>query len=269
VALQICSASELDITDESSVGAAMKRHEPEVIVNTAAYTAVDEAETDEDSARLVNSVGPRILARAVGRLGARMVHVSTDFVFDGSGSTPLAPDDPVNPISVYGRTKLEGEIAVRDELGDEALIVRTAWLYGATGSNFVKTMLRLMLDRDEIRVVSDQVGCPTWAHSLAKAIWCMLDRGVSGTQHWTDDGSASWYDFAVAIAEIAVETGILDSAPRIRPVSTAEFPTAASRPSYSVLDTSGTRSRLGDADHAPRVHWRTNLGEMMRELSSG
>ena len=232
VSIRVCTISELDLTDRDSMEAALAGYKPDVVVNAAAYTAVDAAETDEASARMVNEVGPGILAAEVKRSGARMVQISTDFVFDGSRSTPRGPDDPTNPMSVYGRTKLGGEEAVRGALGDEALIVRTAWLYEASGRNFVNTMIRLMRSQDEIRVVADQIGSPTWADSLARAIWCMIAGRVSGIQHWTDDGVASWYDFAVAIAEIAVELGILESAPRIVPVSTAEFPTAASRPAF-------------------------------------
>ena len=158
---------------------------------------------------------------------------------------------------------------MQEILGERALVVRTAWPYAAGGSNFVNTMLRLMRERGEVRVVCDQIGTPTWASSLGGAIWCMLERELSGVHHWTDAGEASWHAFAVAIAELGFEQGLLPSMPRVQPVPTSEFPTAARRPAFSVLDKQETWALLEGTDCLPPVHWRENLGTMLRELNSG
>ena len=246
------------------------RHKPAVVINASAYTAVDAAESDEDAARLVNRDGAAYLARHAAANDARFVHVSTDFVFgEGNDDSPRGTSHPTNPTSVYGQTKLEGEQVVQEILGDRALIVRTAWVYAANGSNFVKTMLRLMRERDEVRVVADQIGTPTWASSLANAIWCMIERQLSGIHHWTDAGQASWYDFAVAIGELGFEEGLLTSPPKVQAIPTSEFPTPAQRPKFSVLDKEATWAGLEGTDCLPPVHWRENLGTMLRELKRG
>lgn len=268
VSIRTCSITELDLTIDESVRSAIDEHTPELVINAAAYTAVDAAESDGDMADMVNRRGAESIARHARRIGARMVQVSTDFVFDGEEATPRRPEDPTNPVSVYGETKRGGELAVVNVLGDDALIVRTAWLYAACGSNFVHTMLRLMRERDEIRVVSDQIGSPTWANSLASAIWCMADRGMVGMQHWTDSGVASWYDFAVAIAEIGHQLDLIENIPSVIPVTTKEFPTPARRPAYSVLDKTRTWSLLEGTGCVPCAHWRANLNEMMKGLTS-
>jgi dTDP-4-dehydrorhamnose reductase len=266
VTLHACTIDQLDVTDDGSVEEMIRRIRPDAVINAAAYTAVDAAESDESTAGAVNRDGAANLARSAARIDARMIQVSTDFVFDGSAGTPLRPDDPTNPISVYGRTKLEGELAVREILGPSALVVRTAWLYSTTGSNFVKTMLRLMQERGEVRVVNDQLGTPTRADSLAVALWCMLERDLAGIQHWTDDGIASWHDFAVAIAEIGTEQGLLERKPEVIPVPSTEFPTPATRPAFSVLDKKTTWANLDGTRCMPCVHWRENLATMLGEL---
>jgi dTDP-4-dehydrorhamnose reductase len=191
------------------------------------------------------------------------VYVSTDFVFDGAQGRPYAPDDVPNPLSVYGRTKLAGEEVVRRTFAGAALVVRTAWVYSAVGQNFALTMLRLMRERDAVDVVSDQIGSPTWAESLARALWAAAARPeVRGTHHWTDAGVASWYDFAVAIQEEALAAGLLARPVPVRPLRTEEYPTPARRPAYSVLATSQTREALG----LPAVHWRTNLRLMLQGI---
>ena len=268
VSLRTCPIEELDLTVDESVRSVIDEYAPELVINTAAYTAVDAAESDRDMADMVNREGASSIARHASRIGARMVQVSTDFVFDGTEATPRRPEDPTNPVSVYGETKRAGELAVREILGDKALIVRTAWLYAACGSNFVNTMLGIMRERDEVRVVSDQIGSPTWANSLASSIWCMADRKLSGTQHWTDSGVASWYDFAVAIAEIGHQLDLIETMPSVIPVTTKDFPTPARRPAYSVLDKTGTWSLLEGTGCVPCAHWRTNLYEMMKGLTS-
>lgn len=250
----------LDITDRAAVDALFEAERPQLVLNAAAYTAVDKAESDESVAHAVNATAVGILADAARTHGARFVHVSTDFVFDGTAGTPYAPDAPTSPISAYGRTKLGGELLA----GPDALIVRTAWVYAPTGGNFVRTMLRLMGERPEVRVVADQIGTPTYAPGLAQALWTLAEQGLSGTHHYTDAGAASWYDFAVAIQEEAVAAGILKGAVPIIPIATSDYPTPARRPSYSVLGKASTFSALG----GPTPHWRENLRVMIAHIAA-
>jgi dTDP-4-dehydrorhamnose reductase len=250
----------LDITDEASVRERFIAERPDVIVNTAAYTAVDRAEDEPDAAMAVNAGGPANLARQAAETGCRLVQVSTDFVFDGERPLPYPPDAETAPLGAYGRSKLEGERLALGILGASATVVRTAWLYSSRGNNFVNTMLRLMSERDRIAVVADQVGTPTWTLGLARAIWAIVGRpSVSGIHHWTDLGVASWYDFAVAINEEAVAAGRLASPAQVIPITTAEYPTDARRPAFSVLDTRQTRDLLG----LPGEHWRFRLRRML------
>lgn len=254
----------LDIHDALSVDAAVARLRPQVIVNAAAYTAVDRAEAEPEQAFAINRDGAGHLARAARCSGAFLVHISTDFVFDGASSTPYSPHATPNPLSVYGRSKQAGDEAVRDTLGGAALIVRTAWVYAQDGGNFVKTMLRLMAARDELRVVADQVGTPTWAAGLADCLWRAIDCDLRGVHHWTDAGVASWYDFAVAIQEEALALGLLDRRIPITPIATCDYPTPATRPAYSLLDKFETWQALGLT--AP--HWRHQLRRMLRNLQN-
>jgi dTDP-4-dehydrorhamnose reductase len=250
----------LDITDAASVDAVVASEKPDLILNAAAYTAVDKAESNEDAAYAVNATAVGLLAEAAVKHGARLVHVSTDFVFDGKAGVSYAPDAATNPLSAYGRTKLAGERLA----GQGALIVRTAWVYAPTGGNFVRTMIRLMGERPEVRVVADQIGTPTYAPGLAAALWTMAANGVTGTHHYTDAGAASWYDFAVAIQEEALAAGLLSAAVPVIPIATTDFPTPAIRPSYSVLDKTSTFVALG----RPTPHWRTNLRTMIAEIAA-
>ncbi|MGI9232885.1 MAG: dTDP-4-dehydrorhamnose reductase, partial [Woeseiaceae bacterium] len=228
---------ELDITAAGAMQVLVSEVSPEVIINAAAYTAVDQAESEAALATAVNSEGPRNIAMAAKTVGARLIHVSTDFVFDGEGTSPYQPDAATNPLSLYGRSKRDGEAAVFDVLPQAATVVRTAWLYSKTGGNFVKTMLRLMAERDQLSVVGDQRGTPTWASSLAEAVWAMAGRtDLNGIFHWTDRGDCTWYEFATAIQEEAISLGLLATAIPIHSISTDEYPTAAKRPRYSVLD---------------------------------
>jgi dTDP-4-dehydrorhamnose reductase len=193
-----------------------------------------------------------------------MIQISTDFVFSGATDRPWQPDDETAPVSVYGNTKREGERAVLDALGAQALVIRTAWLYSSHGGNFVRTMLRLMREREEVRVIADQIGSPTWANSLARTIWAAVARPeVAGILHWTDAGVASWYDFAVAIQEEALTLGLLTRAVPVSAITTGDYPAPARRPSYSVLDTTMTTRALGETP----LHWRTNLRQMLREIA--
>lgn len=248
----------LDIADGAAVCRLADELRPTHIVNAAAYTAVDRAESEEEAALAINAHAVAHLAEAAQGVGARLVQISTDFVFDGTAGRPYRPDSATAPLGAYGRSKLAGELAA----GADALIVRTAWVYAARGANFVRTMLRLMGEREEVRVVSDQVGTPTWATSLAEAIWLLTTQGVTGVHHFTDSGVASWYDFAVAIQEEAAARDLLRPTARVVPITTAEFPTPARRPSYSVLDKSRTEGLLG----GPAPHWRVNLRRMLDEM---
>lgn len=252
--------AELDITGRAAVDAFVADLAPELILNAAAYTAVDKAESDEDAARAVNADAVAILADAALTAGARLVHVSTDFVFDGISGIPYPPEAAPSPLGAYGRTKLAGETAA----GADALIVRTAWVYAQTGGNFVRTMLRLMVERPEVRVVADQIGTPTYAPDLARVLWALAGKDARGVYHYTDAGAASWYDFAVAIQEEALAAGLLDRAVPVIPIATTDFPTPARRPHFSVLDKSTTWAALG----APAPHWRSNLRLMLSEIKS-
>lgn len=247
-----------DITDPQAVDQCIAQHAPDILFNAAAYTAVDRAESEPERARLINATAVGNLAAACARHGVQLVHVSTDFVFAGDTGRAYRPDDAAKPLGVYGLTKWEGEQAA----GAAALIVRTAWVYGPSGHNFVRTMLRLMAERPEIRVVADQIGTPTYAPGLAQVLWALAGRGARGLFHHTDSGVASWYDFAVAIQEEAVVAGLLKVAVPVIPITTGDYPTPARRPAFSVLDKSATIAALG----APAPHWRVNLRAMIKEI---
>ncbi len=254
---------ELDITDTDGLLAVCRDVKPAVIINAAAYTAVDLAESNAELASAVNTDGPRNLAIAALDVGARLIHVSTDFVFDGQASVPYGVDAAAEPVSVYGRTKRDGELAVLATAPTSAAIVRTAWLYSKTGKNFVKTMLGLMGSRDELSVVSDQFGTPTWANSLATAVWALSQAPEQcGVFHWTDSGETSWHGFAAAIQEEALSLGLLQTAIPIHAIGTKDYPTPAARPAYSVLDCSSTTAAIG-LNPEP---WRTNLRRMLKGM---
>lgn len=256
---------EFDITSADAVLKVCREAKPAVIVNAAAYTAVDKAESETELATAVNVEGPRNVAAAAHEVGARQVHISTDFVFDGEASTPYKPDAATNPLSVYGRTKRDAEVAVLDAMPENTVVVRTAWLYSKTGSNFVKTMLRLMAERDELSVVADQFGTPTWADSLATVVWALAGTPVlNGIFHWTDGGDTNWHEFAVAIQEEALSLGLLHKAITIHAINTEDYPTAARRPHYSVLDCTTTCAAL-DLHPAP---WRVNLRRMLKGMTT-
>lgn len=278
VKLHPMTRTDLDITNAQAVMDKVQAIQPCWIINTAAYTAVDKAESEPERAYAVNEHGARHLAEAARAVGARMTHLSTDFIFDGAQGQPYLPVPPqgargekplslggqniLNPLGIYGASKLAGEIAVQETLGDHALIVRTAWVYSTHGHNFVKTMLRLMSERDQVNVVADQIGSPTWAHGLAQALWQAIALNLHGIHHWTDAGVASWYDFACAIFDEARALGLLARDTIIRPIRTADYPTPARRPAFSVLDKTSTWQALGIT--AP-AHWRTQLRAMLNE----
>jgi dTDP-4-dehydrorhamnose reductase len=252
---------DVDITDEAALMAVVAATKPDWIINGAAYTAVDKAESEPELARAINDTAVGSMARAASLHGARLVHLSTDFVFDGQSNRAYLPTDRTKPHSVYADTKLGGERQALTQ-GD-ALVLRTAWVYASNGRNFVLTMLRLMKEKPQIRVVADQIGTPTWATGIAHAIWDLV--GVSappGIYHWTDLGLATWYDFAVAIQDEALARGLLSHAIPVVPIATSDYPTPAMRPAFSVLNTESTRVLV----KTPAQHWRHQLRAMLDEL---
>jgi dTDP-4-dehydrorhamnose reductase len=260
----LTDVAELDITNAEAVNAYVAKCQPNVIINAAAYTAVDKAEEEQALAMAINEGGAKHLAQVSKDNGIKFIQTSTDFVFSGQGCSPYRVDAPTKPQGVYGQTKDDGDQAVLNILGEDAFIIRTAWLYSAHGNNFVKTMLRLMSERDQLGIIADQIGTPTWAHSLAEAIWKAIEIDATGLHHWTDAGVASWYDFAVAIQEEGLAAGLLDKKVSINPLTTADYPTPASRPAYSVLDKSTTWKTLGMQSE----HWRDALRQMLQELKN-
>lgn len=251
------NSADCDLADPVALRARLTAERPELILNAAAYTAVDKAESDECAARAINTDAVEVMVEVMAATGGKVVHVSTDFVFDGNSPRAYLPDDARNPLSAYGRTKAAGEDALRPA----DLLVRTAWVYEAGGRNFVRTMIRLMQEREELGVVADQIGSPTWATGLARTIWGLAEKGASGTYHHADAGVASWYDFAVAIAEEAHTLGLLARVPMVLPITAADYPAPARRPAFSLLDCRATRAALDDQP----VHWRTNLRLMLEE----
>ena len=222
---------EIDLSDPTSTELVFGGFDPDFVINCAAFTAVDEAETNEAAAMAVNGLGPRLIAEECRKAGAWLIHVSTDYVFDGSATSPYAEDAQPNPASAYGRTKLAGDLAVQEHLPDTHYLLRTAWLYGLNGSNFVKTMLRLEQERDTVSVVTDQVGQPTYARDLAEQLVMLLDRHPKpGTYHGTNSGEVSWYGFAREVFRLAGA-----DPERVLPTTSADFIRPAARPAYSVL----------------------------------
>lgn len=253
-----CEVADFDAP--ASLEELVERLAPDSIVNAAAYTAVDKAEDDADAAFRANAEAPGVLARSSAARGIPFVHYSTDYVFDGQGKRPYREDDPTAPLGVYGTSKLAGEDAIRSA-GGRHLILRTAWVYGQQGHNFMKTMLRLGADRDELRVVADQVGTPTPAALIADvtAELLRLQDEPSGTFHLTPRGETSWHGFAEAIFEEAATRGLIARAPKVLPIATADYPTRARRPGYSRLDIGKLEQALGH----PLPDWRTGLQQIL------
>ena len=250
----LTDVADLDITDEAAVKAYVQKHNVDTIINCAAYTAVDKAEDDEALAAKINIDGPRNLAKS----GAKVVHVSTDYVFDGLGHKPYQPEDAAHPVSVYGRTKLAGEKEVL-EYAEQAVIIRTAWLYSPYGNNFVKTMRRLGAEKESLNVVADQIGTPTYAGDLAKAIVQILPQMSTinkGVYHFTNEGVCSWYDFARKIMELS---GL---SCKVNPIPSSAYPTKATRPFYSVLD----KSKLKETFNINIQHWEEGLKDCLNQL---
>lgn len=255
--------AEVDLTDPAACAAAIATHRPRVVINAAAYTAVDRAEEDEATAALVNGAAPGAMARACAELGIPLVHISTDYVFDGAGETAFAPDHPTGPLGAYGRTKLAGEEAIRAS-GTTHAILRTSWVFSAHGANFVKTMLRLSETRNELSVVADQVGGPTSAGAIAAACLSIADQlsadpGKSGTYHFAGWPDVSWADFA---REIFAQAG---RPVTVHDIPASDYPTPARRPANSRMDCSATHARFG----IDRPDWRTDLHAVLRALGIG
>lgn len=258
------SRQQCDISDARSVDHAVSTHRPDVVINAAGYTAVDAAEGEVDLAYSVNATGAGNVARAAKRLGARLIHISTDYVFDGASDVPYTRDSVPNPLSVYGASKLAGEIEVRQS-NPGALVLRSGWLYAAQGDNFLRTILGALQASRGLRVVNDQIGVPTSAPEFAGIIWSCVDRSeIEGIQHWVNDGTASWYDFAVQIQELALTSGLVDSRNTIAPVTSAAYGSRAKRPRYSVLDARELWQALGTRA-AP---WNDALFNVFRNVGS-
>lgn len=252
--------AELDITNDSAVSAFVKENAVDIIVNCAAYTNVDKAESDEATAELINATAVENLAKAMKAVNGTLFHVSTDYVFGNEGNTPRTEDMPLNPLGVYGRTKLHGEQAIA-AVGCKAIIIRTAWLYSEFGNNFLKTMLRLTAEREQLNVVFDQVGTPTYAGDLALAIFSIIEGGLyagnEGVYHFSNEGVCSWYDFATEIAFAAGNTNC-----KVLPCHSCEFPSPVTRPSFSVLD----KSKIKDTFGIDIPHWRDSMLYCIKRL---
>ena len=264
------SRDQLDLADPEACHHAVLQHRPDWILNAGAYTAVDQAESEPELASAVNGGAPRAFCEALLETEGRLLQLSTDFVFSGSQGSPYTVQQDRDPLGIYGLTKANGEEAVETLLGNSgrATILRTSWVMGPVGRNFALTMLRLHRSRTELGVVADQVGCPTSTLTLASACWQLITTAnntpLPSVLHWSDDGAASWYDVSVAIGELGQELGLLDDPADVRPITTADYPTPAKRPTYSLLDCSSSRQQL----KLQGQHWRTALRDVLRAIPS-
>lgn len=259
---------ELDLSNSDQIRDCVQKHQPDIIINAGAYTSVDRAESEPELAHAVNSNAPKILAESAEKIGARLFHISTDYVFDGTKNKPYTEQDKTHPIGVYGRSKQGGEEGIKSHCNNY-VILRTAWVYGVYGKgNFVKTMLRLGQEREELKVVFDQVGTPTWTNDIAKAIMGLIAKlpssPVQEIYHFTNSGVASWYDFSIAIFEEAKVLHFPVTVHRVSPIPTEEYPTPAKRPAYSVL----SGEKIGKILGTPPPQWRVSLREMLTQLST-
>jgi dTDP-4-dehydrorhamnose reductase len=257
--------SDVDIASCSSLIDALNKYQAEGLINASAYTAVDTAESDQENAFKLNSEYVGNLVSVCKKLAIPFIHVSTDFVFQGDKGSPYLPGDAISPLGVYGASKAAGEKLIFDIYPEKSCVLRRSWVYSTHGNNFVKTMLKLMRSKPELGIISDQIGSPTYAKGLAIACVEAAKQNVTGIHHYTDNGVASWYDFAVAIQEIALSLGMLEKEISINAITTANYPTQAKRPHYSVLDKSSFVNALPSCG---LVHWRKELENMMRELAS-
>jgi dTDP-4-dehydrorhamnose reductase len=252
-----------DITNPDALASAFESFSPDVVINAAAYTAVDKAETEKDRARAVNATGAGNVGRAAKKAGARVVHVSTDYVFDGRGSIPYPTTAPTNPLNVYGETKRDGEKEILS-VDSSALIVRTGWLYSSLEQSLVGKIVAGLRRGDQLRFVNDRVGGPTSAGDLAEALWeCVARPSITGIQHWVNSGTATWYEFASRIRSRSLELGAVSECPPIDAIPGSQYRADAARPNYSVLDATGLWSALG----RPARHWHLALDDVIRELA--
>ena len=258
------SRKDCELTDIDQIKAVLEQKRPSIIINAAAYTSVDSAEQESNRAHLVNEVSVRCMASYAQANNAKLIHFSTDFVFDGKHDSPYQPEEYTNPLGAYGKSKLAGERAVLEEAPESAMIIRTSWVFSEHRLNFVKSMLRLMREKQEISVVNDQRGSPTYAGSLADIVWQISDRGLftPGIFHWTDEGDVTWFEFAQAIQEEALNAGRLQKSITINEIATSEYPTLAPRPAFSVLDNSKLVKLVG----VKPIPWRQNLRKMLSRL---
>ena len=254
---------DIDLRDTSELVNSFKQYNAVGVINASAYTAVDKAESDVENAFALNATAVGNLAQACKTLSMPFVHISTDFVFHGDKGSPYLPSDEINPLGVYGASKAQGEQLIANIYPEHSAIIRTSWVYSTHGNNFVKTMLNLMATKPELGVISDQIGSPTYAKGLAEACIASLTNHVVGVHHYTDTGVASWYDFAVAIQNIGLELGLLNKKILIKPITTAQYPTPAKRPHYSVMDKASLVNALPTMS---LIHWQDQLKHMMTAL---
>lgn len=259
----------IDLTQPAQIRTQIAQIKPDLIVNAAAYTAVDKSESEPEIAMAINATAPQEIAIAAQKIGAKVLHISTDYVFKGQNHTPYLETDSTAPLGVYGKSKLLGENGMLENC-DRSVVIRTAWVYGSRGhGNFVKTMLRLGAERPELKVVADQIGSPTWSYDLARAITQLLsqsltDESIQGIYHFTNSGVASWYDLAIATFSEAKQLGFPLKIEQVIPITTAEFPTPTQRPAYSVLSKAKITKILGT--HPP--YWRDALSKMLAQWQS-
>ena len=262
---------ELDLSDADACRIAVQKCQPDWVLNAGAYTAVDQAESEPELAHAINAGAPEAFAQELDRQGGRLLQVSTDFVFDGQQGFPYRVDQPTTPLGVYGGSKAAGEQAIHRIFGPnnpQGVILRTSWVMGPVGRNFARTMLRLHRERDQLGVVADQVGCPSSTLNLATACWTTITQGSQTTLppilHWSDAGAASWYDVAVAIGELGHSLGLVDAPAKVNPITTADYPTPASRPNYSLLDCATTRAAL----QLDGQHWQEALKQLLLRVQA-
>jgi dTDP-4-dehydrorhamnose reductase len=254
---------ELDISNLDMVLDVVNHISPDIIINAAAYTAVDKAESEPDKAYAINAQGAANLAEVAAAENCRLIHISTDFIFDGEQLRPYHPDSKPNPRSVYGASKWKGEQLIAATSGLSYTIIRTSWVYSVHGNNFVKTILRLLKEKEKLGIIVDQIGSPTWTYGLARAVWSITGKSnVPALLHWSDEGVASWYDFTVAIQEEALDIGIISRAIPIDAIPSTDYPLPAQRPNFSVLEKSDTWKLLGFR----AKHWRQSLRKMLLEI---
>lgn len=254
--------NDVDITSYTELSAKVQQFKPDVIINAAAYTAVDKAESDIEAAYAINATAVENMAKVAKENSCRFLHASTDFVFDGESNLAYDVDSSTNPTSIYGASKLAGELAIKRTYPENSAIVRTSWVYSAFGNNFVKTMLRLMKEKEQLGVVSDQIGCPTNAKSLAQFMWLLASHDdLKLVYHWSDSGVASWFDFAVAIQTLGLTQGLLDEKIPISAIKSSDYPTPAKRPKFSLLNSSDSNLIMA------QMHWREQLADCILQIA--